>query len=187
MWLLYKTVAEKWMPFFVSCQPAPDIRLLENSSVQESINFYFFFLLSVMTNDRKGWQALDNVMTVEFNTVYTSWGKAVFTNKNKIKQLQYNRMHDLRLEATPKYVLNYCSLLGGRFNSFFSTKFIKANWLHCINSKPAEKTEKSLQYWTGHSIKHNHNLFSSQSLSSTYPSLLLYLECDCVLGWGMFI
>ena len=98
-----------------------------------------------MTNNRKGWQALDNVMTVEFNTVYTSWGKGVFTNKNKIKQLQYNRMHDLRLEATPKYVLNYCSLLGGRFNSFFSTKFIKANWLHCINSKPAEKTEKSLQ------------------------------------------
>lgn len=102
----------------------------------------FFFLLSVMTNDRKGWQALDNVMTVEFNTVYTSWGKAVFTNKNKIKQLQYNRMHDLRLEATPKYVLNYCSLLRGRFNSLFSTKFIKAYWLHSINSKPTEKTRK---------------------------------------------
>lgn len=46
---------------------------------------------------------------------------------------------NLRLKVTPKNMLDDGCLLRGRWDSFFTPKFIEADWLHCIDGKPTGK------------------------------------------------
>jgi hypothetical protein len=85
-------------------------------------------------------------------------------------------------------VLNYCSLLRGRFNSLFSTKFIKAYWLHSINSKPTEKTRNVYGIELGIASK---TTKISSLVNHFLQLILLFYYIWCVLclffWWGMFI